>query len=160
MSGFVNIFSHSRISSSFRILKRGRARSGVVAPDTNVATQHSHAWGQMDHSTATHLMRIGMYVSQQHIVWSVDFGFKQSVSQFYSLNGRIKQSVSQLGGGLTCIYILRVWGSLTLELSLSCGRLTCEYITTVGSDTETSLYVHAVSFSTGWVMQGLGAGLE
>ena len=25
------------------------------------------------------------------------------------------------------------------------------YITTVGSDTETSLYVHAVGFSTGWV---------
>ena len=38
---------------------------------------------------------------------------------------------------------------LTLELSLSCGRLTC--ITTVGSDTETSLYVRAVGFSTDWV---------
>ena len=69
------------------------------------------------------------------------------------------------GGGLTRIYILRVRGSLTLELSLSCGRLTCEYITTVCSDTETSLYVHAVGFSTGWVRdyclgRGLGAGLE
>ena len=28
---------------------------------------------------------------------------------------------------------------------------TLEYITTVGSDTGTSLYVHAVGFSTGWV---------
>ena len=38
-----------------------------------------------------------------------------------------------------------------LGLSLGCGRLTCEYITTVGSDTGTSLYVHAVGFSAGWV---------
>ena len=51
------------------------------------------------------------------------------------------------GVRLTHIYI----GSLTLELSLSCGRLTCEHITTVGSDTKTSLYVHAVGFSMGWV---------
>ena len=33
-----------------------------------------------------------------------------------------------------------MWGSLRLAPS-----------TTVGSDTETSLYVHVVGFSTGWV---------
>ena len=31
------------------------------------------------------------------------------------------------------------------------GGTHLEYITTVGSDTGTSLYVHAVGFSTGWV---------
>ena len=35
--------------------------------------------------------------------------------------------------------------------NLQTNRCTCEYITTVGSDAETSLYLHAVDFSTGWV---------
>ena len=39
---------------------------------------------------------------------------------------------------------------ITLGLSLSYGRLTCEKNTSVRSDTETSLCVHAVGFSMGW----------
>ena len=57
------------------------------------------------------------------------------LSHTWVITARLTHSYMYAGyrlEGLTRIYILRVWGSLTLELSLSSGRLTCEYITTVG----------------------------
>ena len=54
------------------------------------------------------------------------------LSHTWVITARLTHSYMYAGyrlgvGGLTRIYILQVWGSLTLELSLSCGRLTCEY---------------------------------
>ena len=59
----------------------------------------------------------------------------------------------------------RLWGSLINELSLSCERLICEYITTVSSDTRTPEYVHACRFIYGLVQgsgarPGLGSGIR
>ena len=54
------------------------------------------------------------------------------------------------GGSLASIYYeCEAHSHLSCHIKLWKAHL--EYITTVGSDTGTSLYVHAVGFSTGWV---------
>ena len=51
------------------------------------------------------------------------------------------------GGSLASIYY-----ECEAHSHLSChSAVEGSLVTTVGSDTETSLYVHAVGFSTGWV---------